>query len=340
MTAKQNERYSIEIEGGRSLRIVPESNAEQLNKKQLVDYREHRRAFIQWLRSIGKDLEKKEGYSDYTVYETSYKAARFDRWVWSQEGRYTIPPNPDHGDQYIDDVVAFRDVTNPTKGKIEEALMRYYQWLEATTHTPAWDHEQRFRSGGGDAPRDYLTRRERRLVRETALETGSGWKVTSIVLTSLDAGLRPVEVARARPDWVDVANMMLRIPREDSSKNKDNWRVSITKRTATALEYWLEERDEIEKYNDRDELWLTRESTVYGSRSLARLLRKLCSEAGIDVGGRSMTWYSIRHSLGTYMTAERDLKATKDQLRHKSSKTTMKYDSVPPDQRRSVLDKL
>ncbi|WP_271958880.1 tyrosine-type recombinase/integrase [Halorubrum ezzemoulense] len=337
MTAGNNERYSIEIEGDRTLNLVPSKNDEQLNEKQLVDYGEHRREFIRWLREQGKHPEKREGYSDYTVYETAYKTARFDRWVWGEEGRYTIPPTPEHADQYIDDVVVYRDVTNSTKGKSEEALMRYFRWLDATTHTPEWEHEQRFRSGGGDSPRDYLTRRERRLVREAALDVDGGWKIAAIVCASLDAGLRPVEVARARPEWVDVVNQILRIPKEDSSKNEGNWRVSITKRTATALKHWLQERESIEKYNGRDELWLTREATRYESRSLARLLRKLCDDAGIETGGRKMTWYSIRHSTGTFMTNERDLKAAKDQLRHKSAVTTMKYDHVSPDRRRQAL---
>jgi len=340
MTASNHERYSIQIEDGRTLRIVPDSNAEELNDKQLVDYQEHRRGFIQWMRTIGKHPEKREGYSDYTVYETAYKCARFDRWVWSHEGRYMIPPNTEHADEYMDEHVAYRDVTNATKGKTEEALMRYFRWLSETSYTSEWDREQRFQSGGNDAPRDYLTRRERRLVREPALDTGDGWKIAAIVLTSLDAGLRPVEVGRARPEWVDVRNKLLRIPKEDSSKNEDNWRVSLTSRTATALDHWLDERSETSMYDGRSELWLTREATTYGSRSLTRLLRRICDTAGIDTGGRSMTWYSIRHSVGTFMTQERDLKAAKDQLRHQSAKTTLKYDQVPPGQRRDALDNM
>lgn len=340
MTAKESERYAVRLGDGRELKLVPNPNQEQLNEKQLIDYVEYRRDWVEWLRTIGKNPEKREGYSDYTVYETAYKTARYDRWVWSQEGRYTVPPEPERATEYMDENVAYRDVTNATKGKTEEALIRYYRWASDTSHVAEWGREQRFRSGGGDAPRDYLTRRERRLVRETALEHGDGWRVTSLVLTSLDAGLRPVEVARARPEWVDTQNMLLRIPREDSSKNADNWRVSLTSRTVTALDNWLDERAEESMYGDRDALWLTREATTYGSRSLARLLRRLCDDAGIDSGGRSLTWYALRHSVGTLMTAERDLKATKDQLRHKSAKTTMKYDQVPVEDRRDALDNM
>lgn len=340
MTANQHERCDIQIESGRTVKLVPGPNADQLNEMQLVDYREHRAAFIDWLLTKGKNPEKREGYSPYSVYGTAYRTARFDRWVWGEEGRYTIPPAPEHGDEYMDENVAYRDVSTSTKGKTEEALIRYYRWVSETTHAAEWDREQRFRSGGSDRPRDYLTRRERRLVRETVYEEGTGWRVASLVLTSLDAGLRPVEVARARPEWVDVDNMLLRIPREESSKNEENWRVSLTSRTATALDHWLTERAENPKYDDRDELWLTRNSTPYGSRSLSRLIRRLCENAGIDTGGRSMTWYSIRHSVGTYMTSERDLKAAKDQLRHKSAKTTMKYDQVPVEDRRDALDRM
>jgi integrase len=338
MTAR-DERCDIQIEPGRSIKIVPSSNEEQLNEQQLVDYEEHRWEFIQWLRSEGKDPESHRGYSDYSVYGTGYRTARFDRWVWGEEGRYSIPPTTEHAEQYMDEV-AYRDVSTSTKGKTEEALIRYYRWLETRFNGCDWDREQQFRSGGEDNPRDYLTRRERRLIRETAFERGDGWCTTSLVLTSLDAGLRPVEVNRAVVDWVDTTNMLLRIPKEDSSKNEDNWRVSLTSRTATALQHWLQERSENTKYENRDELWLTREATTYSSRSLSRLIKKLCEEAGIELGGRSMTWYSIRHSLGTYMTAERDLKAAKDQLRHQSARTTMKYDQVPVEDRRDALEKI
>lgn len=289
--------------------------------------------------SEGKNPEEAEGYSDYTAYETAYRCARFDRWAWAEEGGYSIPPAPERATEYINNDVIYRDVSNATKGKTEEAIARYYRYLEAIHTDCEWEHDQRFNSSGDDSPRDYLTRRERRRVREAALATES-WRETTIILTSLDAALRPIEVSRARPEWVDVDNQLLRIPREDSSKNTDNWRTSLTSRTANALDHWLEERADNPAYDDSERLWLTREGTPYSSRSLARLLRRLCDEAGIEAGGRSLTLYSIRHSTGTYMTAERDLKAAKDQLRHKSAKTTMKYDQVPAEQRRDALDKM
>jgi site-specific recombinase XerD len=95
-----------------------------------------------------------------------------------------------------------------------------------------------------------------------------------------------------------------------------------------------------DRYEGTDALWRTMCGNPYGSRSLGRLLRDLCDDAGIDYENRKMSWYAIRHSVGTYMTRERDLAATKAQLRHKSAKTTMKYDQVPVEDRQDALDKM
>jgi len=87
----------------------------------------------------------------------------------------------------------------------------------------------------------------------------------------LDAGLRPVEVGRAKTTWVDTENEVLRIPQEESSKNRENWVVSLTGRTASALERWMEERERYDRYDGMDSLLnnLTEELTrVAGLSSL------------------------------------------------------------------------
>jgi integrase len=253
---------------------------------------------------------------------------------------------------------AFRDVSNSTKGKVMEALLRYSGWLTKRFDRDEWEFSWTFQSGGSNnAPKDFLSREERRLIRQAALEKDGtpsygidpreipndndhSWKYTSLVWVSLDAGLRPVEVGRAKTSWVDTENRVLRIPREDSAKNVGNWTVSLTDRTAVALGRWLDERSQHPRYDGIEALWLTRRNNPYGSNELRRLLHDLCDRAGINHENRSMSWYTIRHSVGTLMTDERDLAATKAQLRHKNAKTTMKYDAVPPEARRDALNKM
>lgn len=192
-------------------------------------------------------------------------------------------------------------------------------------------------SSGASQPKDYVTMDERKALREAALEYGTvpayaaldpddryewklllaqkfgkpvsevspddfkranGFKYPSIVHTSLDAGLRPIKVGRAKTYWVDVENAALRIPEKDSSKNKDNWTVSLRRETAEYLARWIEEREMFDKYDDTDQLWLTRHGNPYGSSSLRVLLDNLCEIAGIE---RDISWYAFRHSTGTYM---------------------------------------
>lgn len=116
--------------------------------------------------------------------------------------------------------------------------------------------------------------------------------------------------------------------------------MSLTGRTTTALEKWLDERANYDRYDETDALWLTTLGNPYANKSLSRLLKRLCGEAGIPVENREMSWYAIRHSVGTYMAREEDLATAQAQLRHKSPKTTMKYDQAPVEDRRDALDRM
>nr|WP_256405478.1 site-specific integrase [Haloplanus ruber] len=254
-----------------------------------------------------------------------------------------------------------------------------FKWRHHESGTSQWEPSLKFSEDSSNHPRDYLTEREREKIRDAALEYGSvpsyanqtplerdrwkrylaqrfekpkseitpedwdranGWKIPSLVWTSLDAGLRPVEVSRASTSWVEPENCLLRIPKQESSKSQDNWVVGLTEQTSLFLERWLEEREAYSKYDDTNALWLTREQNTFSSQSLKYILTQLCELAGIETETRQMSWYSIRHSLGTYMTREEDLAATQAQLRHKSVETTMKYDQAPVEDRRNALDRM
>jgi len=171
-------------------------------------------------------------------------------------------------------------------------------------------------------------------------ERANGWKIPSLVWTSLDAGLRPIEIERATMSWVDTENEVLRIPKQESAKSKDNWIVSLQTQTSTFLARWLDERQTYPAYDDVATLWLTREANPYSSSSLRYVLRKLCRVADIKTETRQMSWYAIRHSVGTYMTREEDLAAAQAQLRHKSPETTMKYDQTPVEDRQDALNRM
>lgn len=360
--------------------LVPKPSQEYLNDHQLVDYRDHRRKFVKWALNMGKDPKHADGYAHSTVRQRAYRLDKFYRWVWDERDGYTLEIRTDHADNYMNHLVYQENTTtyNASCQKAIKLLFKWKSFTHG--QSIEWEPQIKFtQNTGSTQPRDFLTRKERRKVGEAALEHGTiphynsltpeqrdqwkiylaqrfgkpkseiglddwkranSWKIPSLTWVSLDAGFRPVEVGRAKTSWVDLENGILRIPREDSSKNEENWSVSLRDRTVNLLEKWLAERETREKYGDSDKLWLTRKGNPYNTQSLNALLDRLCETAEIPTEGRDVTWYSIRHSVGTYMAREEGLAAAQAQLRHKSEQTTMKYDQVPVEERKDALDRM
>lgn len=358
--------------------VVTKPTKVQLDKRELLDYRSRREAFLDWLLYFGKEPEKAEGYSPHTVQDTLYRTDIFWRWVWNEYAGYTLSIDNQTADQYMKHL-ARMDCSGDNKASHYRSVKRHYKYREHELGEPEWEADIKFSNPKLGNPRDFLTRDERRDIREAAIQYGSipkyndlspderdrwkiylsqmigkpksavvpadwdkanGWKVPTIVWVSLDAGLRPIEVNRAKVSWVDPDNNRLLIPKEESSKGRENWKPPLTERTSAALVHWLEERKTYEKYDGEDSLWLTRNGNPYSSQSLSYLLKNLFDEAEIPKENRQVSWYMIRHSTGTYMAREEGLEAARQQLRHKSVETTMRYDQAPERDRRDALDRM
>jgi integrase len=48
-------------------------------------------------------------------------------------------------------------------------------------------------------------------------------------------------------------------------------------------------------------------------------------KAGIDQRGRDLSWYSIRHGVATVWAEDKGIYKAKNQMRHKSIETTLRY---------------
>jgi site-specific recombinase XerD len=364
----------------RGITVIPEPSQECLNDRQIVDYTDHRERLIRWMLNLGKDPDQAKGYAYHTANRRATNLDMFYRWVWQEEtDGYTTAITHEHTDRFTKEL-AYGDYSATHKSNLQKTLKMYWRWRKWEFGEEVWEPEITFSGTRNVAqPQDYLTREERRAIREAALEYGTvphycslspserrewkiylsrrfrkpvdeisredferanGFKFPSLVWVSLDAGLRPIEVSRVKTHWIDCDNAVLRIPADESAKNEDNWIVSLQSRTAEMVARWLEERKLYSKYDDTDTLWLTRENNPYQSTALKYVLENLCEQVGIDTENRSMSWYSIRHSVGTYMAREEGLAAAQAQLRHKSVQTTIKYDAAPPDDRRNALERM
>lgn len=353
--------------------LIYEPVEDYLNSRQRIAYREHRRKYIDWLANRGQDPDAIEGYAYDTYYTYANITCQFHRHVWDREGRFTLDPSHEHANDYLTDKkTSDEDYSASHLHNIKLALKTYFRYAGEE-----WDPDITVKSQSGvSQPKDFVTEEERKALREAVLEYGSvpayaaldpdkrrewkrylarrfgkpmnkvgrddwdranGFKYVSIIYASLDAGLRPIEVGRAKTYWVDVENAALRIPEQDSSKNKDNWTVSLTQETTEYLARWLEERKMYDKYENTDQLWLTRHSNPYTGKSLRVLLDNLREIAGIE---RDFSFYALRHSTGTYMAREEGLAAVQSQLRHQRRETAMRYDQAPVGDRRDALDRM
>lgn len=142
------------------------------------------------------------------------------------------------------------------------------------------------------------------------------WKIPSLIRTTRAAGWRPAMVAKLRVDWYDESTQTIHIPQGQAVKNDAAWAQALDDESAFALENWLEQRENLDKYEGREEIWLNRQGNPYQSGSLNTLLRNLMEDAGIEPYGRKLVWYSFRHSIGTYVYGEyKDLKIVAETLR-------------------------
>ena len=370
----RSEDGSVVVQIPDSIKVVPGRTKRHLDSENLRHYRSHRKRFLRWCLREGKCPEDKKGYSEATMKPHAYRTDRFYRYVWEKEGEYTTKITKEHAEDYVD-LLAEVDEGRAHKAQCVKALKILYKWRKHTQGEESLNMKNPFSSGGRKNPNDYLTTKERKKVREAAYEYGRiptedksqveinalkthlsqrfgikkedvciedlrSWKVPSLVEVSLDVGMRPCEVERATTDWVDLENNRLLIPHKESSKNQNNWEPVLKESTTEVLEKWLEEREEKDIYQDTDALWLTRRENPYNKNSLRDLLHKLFEVADISKEGRQVSWYTIRHSTGTYLSEEKGLEHASAQLRHNSQDTTKAYIHPPAEKRREGVESL
>jgi site-specific recombinase XerD len=377
-------------ESGKKLEFVTEESAEVLNHRQLVDYNEHRKQFIQWLKTRGKVPEKQIGYAESTVKNYAARLDKFYRWVWEQYGGYTTQITHEHADEYARKhwKNEFRKPNGSTysgthKRKNADAIENLFKWRAHERNGEKWSPDVTFNEKTRNKPKPF-SKAQRRKLREASLEYGNipkyndlspeerdrwkaylaqqlgkpkerispddwtrvnqSWKIPSMIFSTSDAGFRPVEMKKADVGWFNPEKGIIEIPPEASIKRGEEEEVeekevALTDRTVKILQRWVQERENYPKYDDTDALWLNRKGNRYNSDSLNYLLRNLCEEAGVDQED-DHSWYSIRHTVGTYLTSEGDLGEAQTQLRHENPETTMKYLHPPPEERQDTLEGL
>lgn len=336
----------------------------------LADYTEHKREFMEWLLTSGKNTYKNKGYSASTVEHTHYKVDEAYRWKWERDGEYTAEFTREDATSLLDFMVRMSAHPDRYVYSFEKSLRRLFKFFrdERGRDIPEWTHDIPINQSEGtrDHIKDKFYPEEMNAIYEAALSkysipnlysnrmtseererlktlisqregipkdsitrevfnNASSWKIPSMIAVTSDTGLRPIEVGRAKAEWFDTSRGEMVVPADESTKNREYWNCKLSSKTVGAVKRWLAERESYAKYDDEEGMWLTRDSNPYKARSLNRILDSLMEEAEITERNRKLSWYSFRHGAATAWIDREGLSKAKNQLRHKSIKTTEKY---------------
>lgn len=291
----------------------------------------HADAFVDLLREDEFTKENGEAYGSSSKRKFVNTVEKYFEWQALEYGREEWEPDT----QFKDGESTYPDTFERTEWMdFREAALEYGTIPSYNSLSP----EERDRWRATLAQRLEIPKEE--VTRSTWERVNTSWKVPALIWTAMDLGLRPCEVSRMKTDWLRLDKMTVYVPKDHSAKNDSPWEVALKRRTVKALRLWLKERDAMEKYDDRDEVWLNREGNPHSSRTLNHLFGNLLDEADIETTNRNLVWYSIRHTLGTKMVEEGNLADAKEQLRHKSLDATLRYLHPSTETRRDVLNSI
>jgi integrase len=275
-----------------------------------------------------------EPYADSTKRKHACALYAYKRWRTDQRGGDAWRPHT-----LFDHEPSQKPMADPIKlaerKQLREAVLEYETVTQYNNCTP----EERDRIRALLAQR--LGKPKSDVTKDDWEDVNRCWKYPSLFHVTLDTALRPVEVERAKVGWVNLAENRLEIPKDEAAKNDACWETPFRSRTGGSLKRWLKQRAADPAYDDTDALWLTREGNPFSSGPLGNRLRSLMEAAGIPIGGRDISWYSLRHSLATHMaTITNNIEEIRLQLRHKCIESTLRYIHPPEENVRDHLAQL
>lgn len=360
----------------RGITIVSQRSEDFLTEREILLYKSEQKRLVDWLLDTGKDPENDIGYSKSTVETAIYRIDSFYRYTWAHyTDGFTTIVEQDHAKRYLQHL-ATEDYESSYKKGIEKALKLLFRWRQHERGGDEWNLDWGFEVDRNNPREDNLTKSEMAALRGAALEYGdipsyanvspderdrwkehlskrfdkpkgdvskedwkkaNGWKVPSLVWTTLDGGLRPSEIEQATLSWVNLNDGVLEVSKEDGTD--DNWIVGLRSQTVRGLKNWLTERKQYDVYTDSDRLWLTQQGSPYQTGSLNHLLKQLCEIANIETQDRSVTWLTLRETVAMHLVDQSDSALVRKQLRYKSNRSTNEYESSL-EERQLILEQI
>lgn len=159
-------------------KLVSEPTHEQLNDKEIIDYRTKRKQRVKWYENLGKDPVRARGYSETTVTGRLGYIDRFARSIWN-DGGYTTTFTHEDANEFVQESI-YKDITDESRTNMQKALKMYFKYrafgggMELQDESLLWNPTVTFQPHSSTTvSREYFTPEELRDVRTTALSYGS-----------------------------------------------------------------------------------------------------------------------------------------------------------------------
>ena len=163
-----------------------------------------------------KDIAKRDDLSESTCCHYQKAAKRWFKYLRVKKGRdVDWEPAIEFSDPSTNYQV--RDyLTRSERTDLKEAVMGY----QTVPHYNSMSPEERDRWRKKLAQR--LQKPAGKVTKQDFLKSNS-FKYPSMIYLALDIGARPCEINRMEAHWIDLENEVVRIPKEDAAKNREDW---------------------------------------------------------------------------------------------------------------------
>ncbi|WP_225334797.1 tyrosine-type recombinase/integrase [Halomicrobium urmianum] len=91
-------------------------------------YEGFKEKFLKWMKLVGKNYQKREGYADATVRTTHYKIEDIFRWKWKREGEFSITFDTEEAYTYLASRLAATTDSDRTYTDYEKAVKRFHDY--------------------------------------------------------------------------------------------------------------------------------------------------------------------------------------------------------------------
>jgi site-specific recombinase XerD len=159
-----------------SFEFLSQDAVADLNPRQQAEYAHHRKPFIEWMRTCGKDPDRGVPLSASCVHNYARRLHQLHQWLWEQSDRRPLSIGSTQADRLIaaleNDEFQQRDgspYSASSKRKFMDVLQKWFAYRHHEYGDDPWEPPIRFTDNTPELQADPFTKDERSRLYEAAL---------------------------------------------------------------------------------------------------------------------------------------------------------------------------